>query len=347
VRKFYAVPSDVLDSLRIQAEATTTPEMKLVHNLNKEMKSVLNDPALSVDEKMARYNNMLQRIMAAHASGNTKIPTWRIVSTPDVVPTSSTTSLPLKTEPKTEPPMPESGSNAAAPTQASSSAPAAPDGPAQPMLMDIAAPTRDYAVHRIVYALPISYRTKGQAIATHLFNTKENIQWDKNGRILNIGDDKNIGGNIVQYIKHSIKKLKLQKPPKLDAFKDFLRKTQVSQRHVHKEFYPEVPPSTLQQINFDPLLTPPNSFVEDIGKGTTSTGQTGGPSKPNNDSTEGDAVSRPRASTPDPLGVPPPPPPFGDDLLNDFPDPMQNENLYDLNDESLLNFTDSVSWIGI
>ena len=46
-KKLYAVPSNDLESLKIQAEVTNTPEMKFVYGLNQEMKEVLNNSSLS------------------------------------------------------------------------------------------------------------------------------------------------------------------------------------------------------------------------------------------------------------------------------------------------------------
>ena len=67
-KKMFVLPEDLVMNLNATAKSTLTPEMKTMAKINKEMEQVLNDPNLSDEVAMARYNSLLQRFVSLHRS---------------------------------------------------------------------------------------------------------------------------------------------------------------------------------------------------------------------------------------------------------------------------------------
>jgi len=112
---------------------------------------------------------------------------------------------------------------------------------------------------------------KQKKLGAFIANSDEDIQWDSKGNIISL-NNKDFDGNIVDLMKHSIRKLKTNKPENLKDFKMFLKQASAPHHFLHKDFYSSSPfkpaePTTLQRIGFDPVhreepLTPPQSMLE-------------------------------------------------------------------------------------
>ena len=66
--KLFAVPEDVLTSIKTATDASVTPEQRVEARIEREMQALWTDSSLSEADRLARYNELLQRLLQLHAA---------------------------------------------------------------------------------------------------------------------------------------------------------------------------------------------------------------------------------------------------------------------------------------
>jgi len=227
-RRMVLIPEGLLDTLERKENIQTTPLMKSIIRIDQKMDDILEDKNAPSDDKVAQYNQNLQRYLDVHEKNREFVPTVKI---------------------QQETPVPTNADSAKSPQEIHSEEPTARER---------------LSAEEIIDAVPKTSRTLAKSMITRLKANKEHITWNDKGEIA-VNGHTIPGSNIIDLINDQLKGRKNFDPVGWETFTESLNKINMPKYLIRNERRkshltqversPETP--STEQFSFPP--TPPST----------------------------------------------------------------------------------------